>query len=205
MTKKLDLKKEYKHLYQPKPGIPEIVDISGFNYLMIDGEGSTDSEDFSQAIQALFGVSYKTKFLMKINNSFDYVVMPLEGLWWADDMDDFVAGNKEKWKWTLMIMQPEQVPQEVIQKAIVETEKKVDKKTLDLLRLEAFTEGKCVQLMHIGPYSDEYDNIMKIHNYITESGGQFDGHHQKHHEIYLSDFRKVAPEKLKTILRQPYI
>ena len=119
-------------------------------------------------------------------------------------MNDFVSGNKNKWKWTLMIMQPDKVKQDTIELAITESLKKVDKKTLDLLRLEEYTEGKSAQLMHIGPYTEEHENIMKIHKYIEDIGGYFDGHGQKHHEIYLSDFRKVAPEKLKTILRQPF-
>jgi len=204
MTKKVDLKKEFREYFQPKTGKPEIVDLPKFKYLMIDGEGHTGSEIFSESIQSLFAVSYKTKFIMKKTRNFDYVVMPLEGLWWADDMNDFVSGNKNQWKWTLMIMQPDKVKQDTIELAIKESLEKVDKKTLDLLRLEEYTEGKSAQLMHIGPYTEEHENIMNIHKHIEDIGGYFDGHGQKHHEIYLSDFRKVAPEKLKTILRQSF-
>ena len=202
---KIDLKKKFKKYYNPSKKVPEIIEVPSFQFLMIDGEGTTESEGFQNGIQALFGVSYKTKFLMKKEKSFDYVVMPLEGLWWADDMDDFVKGNKEKWKWTLMIMQPDAVTGDIIENAVCEVAKKNDLTVLRELRLEAYTEGLAAQMMHIGPFSEEHQNIQRIHDCIQEKGGVFNGKVQKHHEIYLSDFRKVAPEKMKTVLRQPFV
>jgi len=201
---KVDFKKEHKTYYNPSGKAPEIVEVPTFQFLMIDGEGTTESAAFQEAIQALFGVSYKTKFLMKKGQSCDYVVMPLEGLWWADDMDDFVKGNKEKWKWTLMIMQPDVVKADIIETAKNEVAKKGDLEALSQLRLEVYTEGWAAQIMHIGPFSEEHENIRKLHDCIEAYGGVFDGKRQKHHEIYLSDFRKVDPEKMRTVLRQPF-
>jgi len=203
---KIDLKKKLKTFYSPSRKHPEIVEVPEMLFLKTDGINALpDSPDFQTAIQALFNVSYKTKFLLKKEKEQDYVVMPLEGLWWADDMDDFINGNKEQWKWTLMIMQPDFVTQEVIDEAINISRKKNNLEAFNHLRLERYDEGPSAQILHIGPYSEEYGNIMKLHDLIEENGGQFDGQVQKHHEIYLSDFRRVAPEKLKTVLRQPFV
>ena len=201
---KIDLKKVHTELYRP-PRKPEIVEVPVFQFLMIDGVGTTESQDFSKAIEALFGTSYRAKFLCKKQQERDYVVMPLEGLWWADDMDAFIAGDKENWKWTLMIQQPDFVTPEIVQIAKEELLKKKNLSQAEQLRLETFQEGLSAQMMHIGPFSEEGPNIEKIHALIEEKGGVFDGHLQKHHEIYLSDFRKVAPEKMKTVLRQSFI
>jgi hypothetical protein len=130
--------------------------------------------------------------------------MPLEGLWWADDMNDFVNGNRDKWRWTFMIMQPDFITVDIVEAAIQEVKKSKGSQALDLLRFEDYQEGLATQMMHIGPFSEEHQNIMKIHHIIEESGGTFDGKLQKHHEIYLSDFRKTVSEKLKTVLRQPF-
>lgn len=200
---KIDFKKEFKQFYRPKQK-EELVVIPVFNYLMIDGEDATlGSEQFQLSIQALFAVSYKAKFLSKSKLNRDYTVMPLEGLWWADNMDDFISGKKENWKWTLMIFQPSFISLEIIDEAIIENQKK-KLKLLDKIRLEKYEEGKSAQIMHIGPFSEEHSNIQKIHNLILENGGEIDGKKRKHHEIYLSDFRKCDPAKMKTIIRQPY-
>ncbi len=204
MADKLDLKKDYKKFYNPSSRVPEIVDVPKFKFLMIDGMGLRNA-GYHAAIQALFGVSYKIKFTYKKEKGIDYAVMPLEGLWWADNMDDFITGNKDNWKWTLMIMQPDFVNKDMIDNAIIEQKKKNSMSELDMLRFETFKEGKSAQIMHIGAFSEEHSNIMKIHKLIEENGGKFDGKKQKHHEIYLSDFRKTSPEKLKTVLRQPFI
>lgn len=204
MADKIDLKKEYKKFYNPSSKEPEIIEAPEFKFLMIDGMG-IGNEEYQLSIQALFGVSYKTKFMIKKERGIDYSVMPLEGLWWADDMNDFINNKKESWKWTLMIMQPDFVTNEIIQKAIKEVKNKKNNERLDYLRLENYKEGLSGQIMHIGPYSDEHQNILKIHKLIKENDGKFDGKIKKHHEIYLSDFRKTAPEKLKTVLRQPFI
>lgn len=201
---KIDLKKIHQRLYNP-PRKAESVKVPAFQFLMIDGIGSTESRTFGQSVEALFGVSYKAKFLCKKQLSQDYVVMPLEGLWWADDMEAFAAGDKENWKWTLMIRQPDFVTGEHIKTAKQELLQKKSLPHAGQLRLESFREGLAAQLLHIGPFSEEGPNIQKLHALIAEEGGHFDGLRQKHHEIYLSDFRKVAPEKMRTILRQPFI
>ena len=206
MYRKLDLKKEYRELYSPPGRDPVVVEVPPLKYLMIDGiDAEPGNEAFQNAIQALFSVSYKTKFISKKQLESDYVVMPLEGLWWADDMNDFVAGKKKNWRWTLMILQPGLVTLEMIDSAKDASGGKAPADSLEKLRLDELHEGLSAQIMHIGPYSEEHGNIMKIHELISGEGGSFEGTAQKHHEIYLSDFRKTAPEKLKTVLRQPFI
>ncbi len=205
MAAKLDLKKEFRQYYRPSAKEPEIIEVPSFNFLQIDGiDSRTESIDFQEAIQALYSVSYKAKFTAKKTLDRDYVVMPLEGLWWADNMDDFIQGRKENWRWTLMIHQPEFITQEIIDASIQAAKKKDPLVSLDKLRLAAFAEGESAQILHIGPYAEEYENIMKIHQLINENDGNFNGQVQKHHEIYLSDFRKTSPEKLKTVIRQGY-
>jgi hypothetical protein len=205
MENKVDLKKQYKQFYNPSSKEPVMLDIPQFQYLTIEGQGTTKSESFQEAIKALFSVSYKTKFIIKKEKSVDYGVMPLEGLWWADDMNDFINDNRSEWKWILMIMQPGFVEADTIQSVIELLSKKEGYGSLKKLKLQSFTEGHAAQIMHIGPFSEEHENIMKLHRLIEMNHFKFDGKMQKHHEIYLSDFRKVAPEKMKTILRQPFI
>jgi hypothetical protein len=202
---KLDLKKDLKILYKPSVKEVQIVDIPAFRYLMIDGCGNTENLEFQNAIQALYTVSYKAKFALKKAKGIDYCVMPLEGLWWADNMSDFVAGKKDSWQWTLLIMQPHYVTDALIKTAVNAAEEKVDSRVLQKLRFTDFKEGKAAQILYVGPFSQEHDTIVRLHSAIKDIGGIVDGKKQKHHEIYLSDFRKTAPEKLKTILRQPFI
>jgi hypothetical protein len=205
MDKKLDLKRELKKYYNPSSSVPEIVDVPNFKYLMIDGIGMDfENGDSQNAIQALFGVSFKIKFMLKRTQGIDYVVMPLEGLWWSDDLNDFVNGNRDKWRWTYMIMQPEFVTADLVQAALKEVKKSKANKLLDQLRFEDYQEGLSAQMMHNGPFSEEHPYIMEIHRLIKESGGNLMETTKKHHEIYLSDFRKTEPEKLRTILRQPF-
>jgi hypothetical protein len=202
---KLDLKKEFKDYFKPSSKEPQLVVVPNWQFLMIDGiNAKPESQDFQQAIQLLFSLSYKIKFSYKKLGEVDYKVMPLEGLWWADDINDFVEGKKENWKWTMMIMQPEFITPKDLTNAIDIAHKKDPSLPFEKIRLENFEEGNCVQIMHIGPFSEEHANIMKIHSKIKELNGSFDGKIQKHHEIYLSDFRRTAPEKLRTILRQPF-
>ncbi|MBN1410707.1 MAG: GyrI-like domain-containing protein [Spirochaetales bacterium] len=206
MEKKLDLKKTYRDLYNPPVKEPVLVEIPERRFLMIDGmDARPESESFQQAINALFSVSYKIKFGVKKKEGKDYTVMPLEGLWWADDMDYFKKGIKAMWQWTLMIMQPDFITPTHVNRAVEEEGKKDFSPALDELRLKGFREGWCGQIMHIGPFSAEEANIRRVHQLISESGGRFDGQIQKHHEIYLSDFRKVRPEKMKTVVRQPFV
>lgn len=202
---KLDLKKVYKELYNPPKKEPAVVTVPAFRYLMIEGENAEPSNPlFQQSIQLLFSVSYKAKFIIKKKLQKDYAVMPLQGLWWANDMEDFLRGNKLKWKWNLMILQPELVLDEHIDEAREKAKSDFDAQLLECLNFRWFEEKHVAQIMHIGPYSEEHDNIMKVHNLIETQGGTFNGKQQKHHEIYLSDFRKTAPEKLRTIIRQPF-
>jgi hypothetical protein len=200
---KTDFKKEWKHLYQPSPKDFEIVDVPPINFIMIDGQGDPNiAQEYQEALEALYAVAYKIKFMSKKELGKDYVVPPLEGLWWAEDMDVFVAGgDRDAWQWTMMIMQPDWVTEEMFDQARTQVGKTKNPSALSKIRLENYHEGLSVQIMHIGPYSDEGPTIHTLHheflpvNNLLEAG--------KHHEIYLGDPRKVAPEKLKTVLRQP--
>lgn len=198
---KIDYKKQDKHLYNPSKKDLEIIDVPQMNFLMIDGAGDPNtSQEFQDALQTLYPVSYNLKFKSKREMGVDYGVLPLEGLWWAEDMDDFLTGNKEGWSWTLMIRQPDHIPFEAIEAAIAEVKAKKDPPSLDKLRFESYDEGLSLQIMHIGPFDAEGPTIARIHEFIESEGYQPNG---KHHEIYLSDFTRTAPEKLRTILRQP--
>lgn len=198
---KIDLKKELKHLYRPSTKEVVEIDVPTMNYLMVDGEGDPNTaQAYFDAVEALFSVSYAVKFMVKKGESaIDYAVMPLEGLWWADDMSRFTTADKSNWKWTMMIMQPSFAAPEVIGSAIAAVRKKKNPAAISKLRLEEFSEGRCAQIMHIGPFSEEGPTIAKVHGFI-ESRSRLTG---KHHEIYLSDIRKADPAKWKTIIRQP--
>jgi hypothetical protein len=172
------------------------------NFLMVDGMGDPNtSKSYSAAIEALYPVAYTLKFMVKKGKmEIDYGVMPLEGLWWADDMSAFKTGNKDAWKWKVMIMQPEFITREMVEQAIKEVQKKKEPVALSLLRFEAFEEGRAAQTLHIGPYSEEGPTIEKVHLLIENNGSRLVG---KHHEIYLTDPRRTVPEKWRTIIRQP--
>lgn len=199
--KKVDLKKELKHLYQPSVKEVVQIDVPTMNYLMVDGEGDPNtSQAYSDAVEALFMVSYTAKFMVKKGPSaVDYGVMPLEGLWWADDMSRFTTTDKSNWKWTMMIMQPSFVTPDIIDSAIADVKKKKNPPAISKLRLKALAEGRCAQILHIGPFSEEGPTIEKVHEFI-DSKSKLTG---KHHEVYLSDIRKADPSKWKTIIRQP--
>jgi hypothetical protein len=200
--KKLDLKKEYAALYKATAK-PSVVKVPKLSYLMIDGEGDPGtSQDYMDAITTLYGLSYTLKFMIKNGpEAIDYGVMPLESLWWADDMRDFEQGNRANWKWTAMIMQPAFITATTLKAAKAElVRKKKDLPAMAKVRLEDFTEGMCMQVLHTGPWSEEHPTIMGLHAFIAEQGKALRG---KHHEIYLSDARRTAPKKLRTILRQP--
>ena len=200
--KKIDYKKEMKHLYNAPAKNPEIVDVPPMNFLMVNGEGDPNiSVRFKDSVEALFGLSYTLKFMIKKSNmQIDYGVMPLEGLWWADDMTAFIMNKKELWKWTAMIMQPGYVTNDLFIEAQEQLKKKKNNPVLREVKLESFFEGKTAQIMHIGPFSEEGPTIEKLHKHIEANGQKLVG---KHHEIYLSDIRRSAPEKWKTIIRQP--
>lgn len=200
---KVDLKKEFKHLYQPSVKEVVEVEVPMFNYLMIDGEGDPNtSQEYSKAVEALFSVSYTAKFMVKKGiQALDYAVMPLEGLWWAEDMAAFTANDKAQWKWTMMILQPTFVKNEVIEHAMSKVLKKKNLPAISKLRLETFIEGRCAQILHIGPFSEEGPAIQRVHEFIDARTGLTG----KHHEIYLSDIRRADPKKWKTIIRQPML
>lgn len=199
---KLDLIKQYKSLYAPSPKAPAIVDVPSFNFLMIDGHGDPNtSTDYPQALCALFTCAYTLKFEVKKTLGIDYRVMPPEGLWWAADMNVFTdTPDKSSWDWTMMMVQPECVTPELFAAVGAQVAKKTSAGLLARLRFESYHEGLSVQLMHIGPFAAEGPNIARMHAYAKEQGYVQSG---KHHEIYLSDFRRTAPERLKTVLRQP--
>jgi hypothetical protein len=198
----VDYKKESKHLYRPSTKEFVTVDVPPMQFLMIDGHGDPNTaQEYKDAIEALYAVAYKLKFTSKRELGRNYVVPPLEGLWWADDMETFtVKRDKSAWDWTMMIMQPEWITHDMLNEAVGQVEKK-GLPALPKLRLETYHEGLAVQIMHVGSYDDEGPTLARMHHqFMPENGYEPAG---KHHEIYLSDARKVAPEKLKTVLRQP--
>jgi hypothetical protein len=170
------------------------------NYLMIDGEGDPNtSKAYTEAIETLFAVAYTVKFQVKRSQEIDYGVMPLESLWWADDMSAFSTGGKAKWKWTAMIMQPPFITAETITKAIADVKREKSPAAIGKMRFASLSEGTCAQTLHVGPFSEEGPTIEKVHEFIR-ARGKLVG---KHHEIYLSDIRKADPAKWKTVVRQP--
>jgi hypothetical protein len=201
--KKINLKKELSEFYNPSKAKVGFVDVPPINFLMIDGKGNPNtSEAYAQAIEALYAVAYTLKFMVKKGPlAIDYGVMPLEGLWWVEDMTKFDPENKDDWLWTAMIMQPELISPEMVEQALETVKSKKNPAALPKMRFESFEEGLCAQILHIGPFSEEGPTIEKVHDHIRSNGFELEG---KHHEIYLSDIRRAAPEKWKTIVRQPY-
>ncbi|KIH99539.1 hypothetical protein LP52_06525 [Streptomonospora alba] len=204
MTEKIDFKKTLD-AYRAARDRFRIVEVPDLQYLMIDGHGDPNtSPAFTEAVEALYPMAYKLKFASKQGLGRDYVVMPLEGLWWAEDMDAFTAArDKSRWDWTLMIMVPDWIGQDMFAAAVERVGEKNRPKRLDEVRLETLSEGRCVQTLHIGSYDDEADVLARMHRgFIPDNGLRMSG---RHHEIYLGDARKVAPEKLRTVLRQPVV
>lgn len=202
MTAKTDFKKSLD-AYRAKRGQFRIVEVPDLQFLMIDGHGDPNtSPAFTDAVEALYPVAYKLKFASKRDLGHDYVVMPLEGLWWAEDMDSFTSSrDKSRWEWTLMIMVPDWIDRGMFALAVEQAGAGSRSARLDDVRLGTLSEGRCVQTLHVGTFDDEADVLAPMHDeFIPGNGLRMVG---KHHEIYLSDFRKVAPEKRRTILRQP--
>lgn len=201
---KTDFKKALKHLYKPSAKEASFVDVPTMQYLMIDGQGNPGtSERFKAAVETLYPVAYTLKFMIKeVNPDNDFVVPPMEALWWADDMEVFVDGKKDEWKWTIMIMQPDFISNNDFNEAVKSVKLKKCPPLIDELRLEKYTEGKCGQIMHLGPFENEGPTVQKLHKAIEKNGGKLNS---KHHEIYLSDIRRAKPENWKTVIRQPYI
>jgi hypothetical protein len=199
---KTDFKKELKHLYQPSAKEVTVVDVPDMNFLMVDGQGDPNtSPRYQEALEALYTVSYQLKFTIKGRApESDYVIPPPEGLWWAKDVDAFTMDDRDAWQWTAMIMQPEQVTQALFDEAVDKVKQKKDVPGLGKLRFQRYHEGQAVQILHLGPYSAEGPTIERLHAFASENGYQLRG---KHHEIYLSDPRRTAPEKIRTVIRQP--
>ena len=189
--------------YRARRGELRILDVPVMQYLMVDGKGDPNtSHEYADALAALYPVAYRLKFASKRELDRDYVVPPLEALWWASDMTTFTsARDKSQWLWTTMIMTPDWVTAEMVDEALTAVAAKDRPDALDQVRLERLEEGRCVQTLHIGPYDEEGPVLADMHDrFIPEAGLRMTG---KHHEIYLSDPRRVEPAKLRTILRQP--
>lgn len=199
---KVDLKAERKELYAPKAGVFVEVDVPPMSYLMVDGHGDPNSESaYTEAVEALFAVSYAVKFTSKRKLDRDYVVMPLEGLWWADDHTVFAAGSKSDWDWTMMLRQPDWVTDAMISEATDAVTGRKHLPGVPRLRFAVLDEGRSIQTLHLGGYDDEGPVLDELHSrYLPSRGLAETG---KHHEIYLSDPRKTDTAKLRTILRQP--
>ena len=199
---KLDFKQQFKQFYSPSAKQCAIVDLPAMNFLMLDGAGDPNhAPAFQTAVETLYAVAYTLKFMLKKGaDGIDYGVMPLEGLWWSEEMATFSVERKSDWLWTLLIMQPDFITAAQVEAAKVEAAKKKDLPALSQLRFEAYHEGLSAQIMHLGPFAAEGPTIATLHTFISNQGYQLRG---KHHEIYLNDLRRTAPEKLKTVIRQP--
>jgi len=199
---KIDLTKTLDS-YRAKRGEFRILDVPDRQYLMIDGHGDPNTSPvYTEALAALYPVAYKLKFASKRELDRDYVVPPLEGLWTADDLDAFTtARDKSQWDWTMMILVPDWIDAELVDAAVAQAGAKNPPARLDDVRLQSLVEGRCVQTLHVGPFDDEAPVLDRMHrHFIPSQGLRLSG---THHEIYFGDFRRVAPEKLRTVLRQP--
>ena len=203
----LDMKKTLKHLYKPSSKQVSLVDVPPMNYLMIDGEGNPTTPHYQQSVEALYSLAYTIRFMSK-DAGITFTVMPLEGLWSIKGQEvppeDFTLTQEDKdnFIWTLMILQPDHITAEIVEQARTKaSQKKQVAPLLDKVRFETYHDGTSVQILYIGSYADEGVAVARLHHYIEEKGWSLG---LNHHEIYLSDPRKVAPEKLKTVIRQPY-
>jgi hypothetical protein len=200
---KVDFKKTLKHLYNPPKKDFVIIEVPKMNFLMIDGQGDPNTSlAYQQALETLYPMAFGIKFASKKSLGRDYTVPPLEGLWWAEDMDVFTTStSKDAWLWTMMIMVPEWIDQALVEATRESVADSKDVPVIDRLRFEAYDEGLSVQIMHVGLFDDEAPTIHRLHNEFLPLENLMEN--GKHHEIYLSDPRRVAPEKLRTVLRQP--
>ncbi|WP_410622427.1 GyrI-like domain-containing protein [Amycolatopsis sp. cmx-8-4] len=191
-----DVKKDLKALYAPKNTDWALVDVPEQRFLAIDGRGNPNTADsYKRAVEALYAVAYTLKRAAER----DFVVGPLEGLWWADDLTAFTVRAKDSWQWTMLISQPEWIGEDDVEEAreTVRRKKKLDAD----VRFEVLEEGRCAQALHVGSYDDEGPLLARLHDeYLAAHGLTPTG---RHHEVYLGDPRRTAPEKLRTVLRQP--
>ncbi|WP_224389284.1 GyrI-like domain-containing protein [Pseudonocardia sp. ICBG1293] len=201
MPTTVDLKRELP-CYAARRDTPELVDVPDMRFLMIDGHGDPNTPVYTDAVGALYPVAYACKFASRRELGRDHVVMPLEGLWWAEDMDAFtLARDKSRWSWTMMIMIPDWVPEAMVDDAVATVRRRKAPQRIDDVRFATLSEGRCVQALHVGPYDDEAPLLHRIHTeFVPEHGLRMTG---RHHEIYLGDPRRTAPDMLRTILRQP--
>lgn len=199
---KYDIKVAHKALYAPSATEFTVVEVPQLTYLAIAGHGDPNtSPQYAEALEVLYSVAYTLKFASKKERGRDFVVAPLEGLWRADDLNAFVAGDKSSWDWTMMISQPDWITEHEAAAAVTKARAKKPIDSLDRLRMLPLAEGKCVQILHIGPYDDEAPTLHRLHHeFLPDHGLTFNG---DHHEIYLNDARRTDPAKLRTILRQP--
>ena len=198
---KLDLRKQFKDLYSPPAGAFTLIDVPDMNFLMVDGYGDPNAigSDFAEAMQLLYPVAYTIKFGLKKSRGIEFPVMPPEGLWWTGEDGSLDTRRKDRWYWTLMLMQPEVVSAEDVAVALGTVRKKKDPPGLGRVRFERYAEGRAAQILYIGPYADEGPVIARMHEFIRAQGLRPSG---KHHEIYVGDPRRSAPSKLKTVIRQ---
>ena len=197
---KIDFRKEWGELYFPSAREVSVVHVPPMNFAMIDGEGDPNrSTAYREGLKALFGVSYTLRFSLKQQGVAEYRVGPLEGLWWTGGR--IPTTKRDLWKWTSMIMQPPVVTSARFREAVVQLREREDPPALGKVRLKKFAEGAAAQILHVGPYSAERPTIERLHDFIREHDGRPTG---RHHEIYLGDPRRSKPEKLRTVLRQPF-
>lgn len=202
MSDKIDFKQALD-AYRAPCGDFRIARIPAMRYLMVDGHGDPNSDPrYAEALEALYPVAYKLKFLSKRELGRDYVVPPLEGLWWAEDMGSFtVSRDKSRWDWTMMLMVPEWLSDGQVEEAVLQVRAKGAPARLDEVRLDTLEEGLCVQTLHLGSFDDEGPVLERLHHEFIPANGLVPT--GRHHEVYFSDFRRTAPEKLRTLLRQP--
>ena len=198
--KTIELKKMLRTLYTASASRPVLVEVPRLGCLMVDGIGAPESTAFQEAAGALYSVAYTLKFAFKKQKGIDYPVMALEGLWSVDDPDTWLTAPRESWKWTLLIVVPDVVTAADVNKAVADVKKKAKVPELPAVRFERFTEGVCAQILHVGPYATERHTIDRLHAFAQQEGYRLRG---RHHEVYLGDPRRSAPEKLRTILRHP--
>jgi hypothetical protein len=203
MTTTVDLRRELRGLYSAT-ATPTVVEVPELPFLMIDGHGDPDTAPaYADAVQALYSVAYTVRFALKRGPSaVDAPVMPLEGLWWTPDMADFSVKDKGAWDWTMMILLPPQATADVVDGARAAAAEKKQFQSISRVRLERHADGLSAQILHVGPYSAEGPTVEKLHAFIAGRGCALSG---KHHEIYLGDFRRSAPQRLRTIIRQPMV
>lgn len=197
---KTDYRSELAELYTAGKN-PALIEVPPLQYLMIDGRGNPNTApEYGQAVQALYSVCYGAKFTLRKETGDDVAVMPLEGLWWSDDPTAFTTGDRDAWQWTMMLVLPPVVTPELVDRVTAGATEKVPAQVLARLRLATFAEGRAAQVLFVGPYADEGPTIERLHEYVAGCGLRLAG---RHHEIYLSDPRRTAPERLRTIIRHP--